>query len=443
MSLSKNIEIKINGANGKPKKLAFGDGLITVGDFDLNWASFCSKITLKQKRYGEAGTAQLSFTLISSYGNIGGSKNSVLKNPIELGDKVEITIKGKLDLSAYFDVGSEQVVSISKPTKIFVGYVWNVSVNHLGEVNITCYDLLKYLQNQKCFFSYKKGNTGMQIIQSAVKNLNLGKGENDIKLMLDAVLFNNYVVDTTGEQETFFVYDKNFIDLTNWLLNRCLMSGMAKGVGFSTYMVFLVDYDTNMLNIGTADKLGRISVYTVSEKSIITSCELSESIESDVFNSVYAGIDYISETDIGGRWWGLATESNSLKQFGSLCHYERFSQSDFYPTDTNLSIETLKKIIKNMVLIKAKPKVKLTIKAMGNPFLRAGMLVPIQLPKTLVSGLITSFDKTSAVGSTTPIVLIDEITHILKGNEMEMEFTASVLLENFASWSNASVTEQK
>ena len=443
MALSENVKITIMGANGLPKTLMFGKDDLYRTTADLNWNSFCSKITIKQKRYGEAAIANVSFSLISSYGRIGGEQNSVLKNVIELGDRVDITIQGKLDLSAYFGINMTEMKTVVKPTKIFSGYVWNIKTNHLGEVEITCYDLLKYLQNQKCFFSYKKTDTAASIINAAVKNLNLGKGEKDIKLMIDTPLFSQYKVDTTGTQETFFVYDKNFIDLTNWLLNRCLMAGLSVGKGYSTYMLFLVDYDTNMINIGTAEFLGKISAYTVSEKSLITSCELTESIESDVFNSIYAGIDYLSSDEIGGRWWGLATENNSVKQLGSLCHYERFSQSDFYQHNTNLTIDTVKKVIEKMVLIKSKPKVKLTIKAIGNPFLRAGMLVPVKLPDSLVKGLIVSFDATKITAKTTPIVLIDEITHTISGNMFEMEFTSSVLLENFSNWTATTVTEQK
>lgn len=436
------LTINIYDSNGIDRKLNFSDYITTQ---KLNWSSFCSKIEIRQKRYGEAGVAILNFVLVSSYGNIGGAKNSVLKCPIELGDKIEIIMSGKLDLAAFINNGESSVNTISGKKKIYVGYVFDLKINHIGEVTITCYDLLRYLKNQKCFFSYKAGDIAIQIINEALKSLNLGKGENDIKLKLDTALFSNYKVNTTGKQEEFFNYDKNFIDLVNWLLNRCLMAGFNNAaIGFSTYMLFMVDYDNNQINIGTADKLGRISPYIVSSKSLMTNCELSESIESDVFNSVYAGIDYISpENHQGARWWGLSVEKNSLEQFGSLCHYEKFSQNDFLKEDTSLTIDILKKVMEAMVKLKCKPKVKLNIKSMGNPFIQAGMLVPIQLPNSMMAGILTKIDQTSAMGVSIPIVLIDEITHTIQGNQMEMSFTSSVLLENYTKWANASTTEIK
>lgn len=440
-NLYDNIQIDITNDKGVPVALSIDAGDV-FNSVKVNWATFCEKITIKQKRYGEASIATLTFSLVSSYGRMGGEKNSVIKNPIQLGDRVTITIKKNIDLSNYFDISEGGIVHVGGDKKIFVGYVWNISQNHLGEVNITCYDLLKYLQNQKCFFSYTKGQTAMQIINSAVSELNLGKGEKGIKLKLDTALFTAYKVDTTGTQEKFYEYGKNFIDMVNWLLNRCLMSGLVNDTAFGNYMLFLVDYETNSINIGTASMLGRISPYVICGKSMISECELNQSIESDVYNSIYAGIDYVS-TDIGGMWWGLTTETGSVEQLGTLPHYERFSQSDFYKEDTTLTIDAVKKIMEKMVLIKNKPKVKLTLKGIGNPFLHAGMLVPVSLPKSMVDGLLTSYSMESAVSKDTPIVLIDEINHTITQNTFEMDFTASVLLDKFVSWKSANTKEIK
>lgn len=440
-NISENVIIKISDSTGKPVLLnisKYEKDLLASAAYNINWAGFCTKITLKQKRYGEAGVCTLNFSLVSSYGAIGKSKkNSVIPNPIQLGDKVTITLNDKLDLAAYFDMGTDSLSNMKdvKYKTFFVGYVWNMKTNALGEVEITCYDLLKYLQNQRAFFSYKNADTGSVIIKEALSSLNLGKGENNIKLQLDMTLLNNYIAQTTGTEEKIFVYDKNFIDVVNWIINRALTSAATVDLGFATYILFMVDYETNSIVIGSSDKLGRIAAYTLSYDSMFTSCELSESIENDVFNTIYSGVDVVG-TDIGEMAWGIGTETNSLKQLGTLPHYERFSESDFLTENSTLTQEIAADIIKKMVLLKSKPKVKLSIKSYGNPYLHAGMQVPIKLPESMIGGLGTIFAPSAMVVKDTPIVLIDEISHTITNNTMEMDFTSSVLLNNYVKWNS-------
>lgn len=437
MSLLNNKQYKIDIKNslGIPYNLAVDDALGLGADINVSWIDFCNKITIKQKRYGEPSVATLSFIMLSGNGAIGKNKKAIITFPCMIGDKVEVTILNGKHLSEYFDAAGA-LANVKQ--KIFVGYIWNITKKHTGEVEIVCYDLMKYLQGQRLFFSYNGGATAMQVIEQAKKAINLGRGEPELKLKLDHTLF-GMPFDTTGTAAVkIWMYDKNFIQLVNWLLNRILVYGMVKDIGFATYLCFLMDYDTNTIQIGQSATLGRLSTMLITEKSLMTSFEISESIESDVFNTVYYLVDTISE-NIGERIPGVVAEIASTEQYGSICHYENFSQNDFLSSDSTMTLEKVKKIAKNMVLFKCKPKTKITVKALGNPYLHAGMQIGVKMPEGLGSGYM--IDPTCSVGKNMPRVLIDEITHTIENGKCEMEFTASVALATYNSWTNTKAKE--
>lgn len=441
MSLLKNkqyrIDIKDN--KGVPYNLAKQSALGLPKGGSVDWIDFCNKITIKQKRYGEPSVATLSFIMLSGNGAIGKSENAIITFPCKVGDKVEISILGAKFLSEYFDsTGAKQLGK----EKIFVGYIWNITKTHTGEVSITCYDLMKYLQGQRLFFSYNGGATAMQIIEQAKKAINLGRGEPELKLQLDATLFGKPFETTGTPNVKIWMYDKNFIQLVNWLLNRILVSGQVMDKAFTTYLCFLIDYDTNTIQIGQSAMLGKISTMLITEKSLMTSFEISDSIEDDVFNTIYALIDILSENgDVGERVPSVVTELASVEQYGSICHYENFSQDDIISADTTLTLQSVKKLMKNMVLFKCKPKTKIKVKALGNPYLHAGMLIGVKLPEGLGSGYM--IDPIAMIGKNMPRVLIDEITHTIENGKCEMEFTASVALSTYNSWTKTEERDLK
>lgn len=295
-----------------------------------------STVSWETERTGSPG--KLTFTIIKS-GDLSFTE----------GDVVRLSVDGQLQ---------------------FYGWVFTKSKNRWGEIDVTCYDRLRYLKANASYGFY--GQTVGQIIQQIAGDLQLDVGA---------------IADTGYQIPTLIEKDQSCLDIIESAVQQTLLN---------TGSIYVFYDDGNGLALQKPEDMK--SSVLIGEKSLLTDYTYKTDIDSQTYNSVklarpneetgMADVVVSQDSDTIGQW-GMLQLYQTVD--GDVNTAQMAAQADATLQYYNRRLRTL------------------SVESLGVPGLRAGMMVLMKVP-----GLgDINLDQ---------YVLLEKVSHTWKNDQHTMSF---------------------
>lgn len=253
----------------------------------------------------------------------------------------------------------------------FYGYVFTKKRSKDGWIDVTAYDLLRYLKNKTTMVYENK--RASDIVNMIAKDYHLGLGTIEVT---------NYVIgERVEDDQTLFDIIQNALDLTV--------------DGTSDNKLYVLYSKENKLCLESAEKL---QLDVVINKSTAEDFEYSSSIDNDTYNEVELFYD---NDNTNQREYYRAFDSNNMNKWGRL----RYTQNVQTPSNIN---ERVKNTLK---LYNRKKRELKVMGAFGDYRCRAGasVIVDLDLGDVKLSNY----------------MLIEKATHTFSHGEYLMDLTLS------------------
>lgn len=252
-----------------------------------------------------------------------GKFTSSLIGPVEIdvGDTVRFSVDGELQ---------------------FYGWVFNVSKNRWWEIEITCYDRLRYLKANASYAFYAQ--TASDIIRQIAADMELTTGR-----LTDT----GFAIPSLVEQE------QTCLDIIGSAIQQTLLN---------TGRVFVFFDDGDGLSLQEAGSM--ISPYVLGEKSLLTDYTDETDIDSQTYNSVKLSRpnEKTGRADVF-----IARDSSTIGKWGLLQLYQ--------VVDGDVNDAQVKAQAQASLEYYNRPMRSLSLSALGIPGLRAGMMLYVNLPE--------------------------------------------------------------
>lgn len=223
-----------------------------------------------------------------------------------------------------------------KDKPVFMGYVFKKQQDKEQNIQVTCYDQIRYLKNK---FSYVFENkTATQIIKALCNDFNLHIGTMDNT---------KYVLPAVAEENT------SALDIILSVLEDTLMNTGNMYVFYDTFGKLTLRNVANM------------TVDTLIFKDSAENYDYTSSIDDETYNSIilyYKGKDETLSVY-------TASDSKTINQWGTLRYFEEVKS----PTNAQNKANSLLKLYN-----KKTKEFKIT-GAFGSTDVRGGTLIPVQL----------------------------------------------------------------
>lgn len=244
--------------------------------------------------------------------------------------KVSFKVRGEVPIT------EGDIVSVTYgDTKVFVGYIFERSVDKTGLISVTAYDQTKYLNNSDTYVFEKI--KASDVIKRIAKDYSM-----DIGTIEDTGIVIPSIVE---DDQTLFDIIYNALDKT-----------VAAG---NKVYVFYDDY--GKLTLKSLDSM-RVNLMLCEDT--VGDYDYSSSIEDDVYNQI---VLYYDDSKTNKREYFTASSKENINQWGLLRKTEK--------VDTSNGAQNLANLYLSMYNKKTR---KLSIKdAFGRPDIRAGTLVPV------------------------------------------------------------------
>lgn len=252
----------------------------------------------------------------------------------------------------------------------FYGWVFTKVKNRWDEIEVTCYDRLRYLKANAsyAFYDYKAGDMIAQIAAD---------------FQLDA----GAVVDTGYAIPSFIKEDETVLDMIGEAVQQTLLN---------TGKIYVFYDDGNGLALTEAASM--ISNVMIGERSLLTEYEYKTDIDEQTYNSVKLA----RPNEKTGRWEVVIVEdSANIGQWGLLQLYQT--------VDGDVNDAQMKAQAEASLAYYNRRMRTVKVNALGVPGLRAGQMVLMKVP-----GLgDINLDQ---------YVLLEKVTHTWENDVHTMEF---------------------
>lgn len=253
---------------------------------------------------------------------------------------------------------------------LFMGYVFTKKRDKDGWINITAYDLLRYLKNKSTYvYKNKKASDVVKMIA------------NDFKLDIGAIESTSYVIgERVEDNQSLFDIIQNAIDLTLIHTNK-------------QYVLYA---DRNKLYLSNI--MTRLSSGIVITNSSAENFDYTSSIDEETYNEIEL---YYDNKETNKREYYHAADARNIGSWGILKHTEQVQ-----------STSNIKDRVKQMLNLYNRKTKKLSVKnAFGNIYARGGTLIPVQLN---LGDIVINNN-----------MVIEKATHTFSANEYRMDLTLS------------------
>lgn len=260
----------------------------------------------------------------------------------------------------------DQVCFYHDNKKIFVGYVFSKSRDKKQRIKVTCYDQLRYLKNKYTYVFEKK--TAAEIIKALC---------DDFGLNLDGMDNTNYVIPAIAEE------NKSALDIVLDVLEETLLN--------TGDMFVLYDEGGSIRVKNVANMMSTTLIYEDSAENF----DYSSSIDDETYNSI---VLYYKGDDDNIKIFTASSEA-TIKQWGVLRYFEE--------VDTPTAAQNKANALLNLYNRKTR-ELKVS-GAFGDPSVRGGTLIPVQLNLGDIS--------------TNNYMLVEKVTHKFTRDAHTMDLT--------------------
>lgn len=272
----------------------------------INITNAVQSATYTTNRTGTPGT--FKFNYIES-----GNKK------IGVGDVVRFSVNGKL---------------------IFYGWIFTISANRFSEIEVTCYDRLRYLKANASYAFYSE-TVGSIITQIA----------EDFTLDISTLENTGYKIPSMIKE------DKSCLDIISEAIEQTLLN---------TGKIYVFFDDGKGLSLKESAQMK--SNIIIGENSLLTDYTYQDDIDKETYNSV----KLVQPNKKSGRADVYQVDdSETIKKWGLLRLYKK--------VDENLNFAQITEQAKTMLKYYNRASHTLTIESLGVLGLRAGMLIPVYI----------------------------------------------------------------
>lgn len=266
-----------------------------------------STVSWETERTGSPG--KLTFTIIKS-GDLSFTE----------GDVVRFSVDGQLQ---------------------FYGWVFTKSKNRWGEIDVTCYDRLRYLKANASYAFY--GQTAGQIIQQIAADLQVDVGD---------------IADTGYQIPSVVEEDQSCLDIIESAVQQTLLN---------TGNIYVFYDDGNGLALQQPSSM--ISNVLIGEGSLLTDYEYKTDIDSQTYNSVKLARP---NEETGMADVVESQNSDTISQWGLLRLYQT--------VDGDVNLAQMEAQANATLQYYNRRLRTLSVETLGVPGLRAGMMVLMKVP---------------------------------------------------------------
>ena len=234
-------------------------------------------------------------------------------------------------------VNNGDVLRLSEDGKLqFYGYIFTISRNRWGEVDITAYDRLRYL---KANASYAFYNMSPEAIISQIAG--------DLQVPVSTLDPTGYILPSLVES------DQSCLDMISDVVQKALLG---------TGKVYVFFDDGNGLSLREAGNM--ITDVVLGDKSLVTEYTATEDIDSQTYNSIKLARP---NEETGGADVVIVQDSQNIGQWGFLQLYQTVDSALNTAQMTAQAQATLEYYNRELKSLK--------ISALGVPSLRAGQMI--------------------------------------------------------------------
>lgn len=252
----------------------------------------------------------------------------------------------------------------------FYGWVFTKSKNRWGEIEVTCYDRLRYLKANASYGFY--GQTVGQIIQQIAGDLQLDVGA---------------IADTRYQIPSLIEKDQSCLDIIESAVQQTLLN---------TGNIYVFYDDGNGLALQQpADMKSNV---LIGEKSLLTDYTYKTDIDSQTYNSVKLARP---NEETGMADVVISQDSGTIGQWGLLQLYQTVDgdvNTAQMEAQANATLQYYNRRLRT-----------LAVETLGVPGLRAGMMVLMKVPNLGDINL-------------DQYVLLEKVSHTWENDKHEMKF---------------------
>lgn len=252
----------------------------------------------------------------------------------------------------------------------FYGWVFTKSKNRWGEIEVTCYDRLRYLKANASYGFY--GQTVGQIIQQIAGDLQLDVGA---------------IADTRYQIPSLIEKDQSCLDIIESAVQQTLLN---------TGNIYVFYDDGNGLALQQpADMKSNV---LIGEKSLLTDYTYKTDIDSQTYNSVKLARP---NEETGMADVVISQDSGTIGQWGLLQLYQTVDgdvNTAQMEAQANATLQYYNRRLRT-----------LSVETLGVPGLRAGMMVLMKVPNLGDINL-------------DQYVLLEKVSHTWENDKHEMKF---------------------
>jgi len=238
------------------------------------------------------------------------------------------------------------IVIIHDYTTYFSGFIFKTGHSQSQEIKVTAYDRMRYLKTNDTYVF--KDKTAGEIVKHIANDFGLPTGIiEDTKYPLGTMIFDN----------------KGLLDMVADCVTKTLTA--------TKKLYFLKD---NAGKLEFRNILSCVSDLQIDPESLLYGYSYERDIDSDTYNQIKLVRDNKST---GKREIYMAKDSNSIKRWGLLQHYEK--------VDDDMNPEQIKEKADALLYLKNRVKQTLNLDVLGEKTIRAGNMIYVSIPEVGVS----------------------------------------------------------
>ncbi|MFS0727039.1 hypothetical protein [Paenibacillus sp. 1P07SE] len=223
---------------------------------------------------------------------------------------------------------------------LFYGYVFSIEQGQGEEVKMTAYDQMRYLMTSDTYVF--ENTTATKVIE---------------KIASDAELRVGYLADTRYVIPGLIEDGQQLMDIMYKALDKTLIERQE---------IYILYDDAGYLSLRNMTEM-TVAVI-LGDKSMLFDYSYKRSIDSDTFNRVKVVQD---NKTTGRRDVYIIQDSSTIAKWGRLQHYHK--------ADEKMNAAQIREMIERTIELKNREQRSLSLEALGNPSVRAGCMVRIQI----------------------------------------------------------------
>ncbi|AZK48508.1 XkdQ/YqbQ family protein [Paenibacillus lentus] len=270
-------------------------------------------------------------------------------------------------------INNGDIVAVKYDDKpLFYGYVFSIGRSQEDTLKIKAYDQIRYLTATDTYVF--KNKTAAAIIKQIANDFELKWG---------------HIADTKYAIPNLIEDGQKLIDIIDKAL-------ALTTVNTGSIYVFYDDYGNLTLQNVKDMKLDIV----VGDKSLMTGFSFEKSIDSETYNQIKLVRD---NKDTKKRDMHIAQDSANIAKWGRLQYYEK--------VDENMNDAQIRQLLDQLVKLKNRETKSLKVDALGNPSVRAGCYIHVEIGELAINQL----------------YLVEECSHRFSGEEYTLQIELKVI----------------